>query len=488
MFKDVKILLANPKALFFKNIGTKQTIFKNTIWLTLAEIIARLFGLILIIYVARILGATEYGKFTFALSFVSIVVIFSNLGLMEIATREFSRDKENEKKFAGIFTLQLVLCTLTMLAIIISSFFITSDSSIRRTIWVLGIFVLSASFLGPIYAFLRARQKMEYEAFIKIFLAVISAVAVLFVILNIPSSANLSYGYAISNLIAACLIVLLFSLIFYPLSLKWEKGSFNILKLSWPLSLGFSADWILLSINSVMLGYYNLIPENGWYGAAAKIAMAAIIPADLIIRSFFPALSNFFNTSKDKFNMLWGYLSQGMIFLAIPTIVGGFVLSPKIINSFYGQSYAPSILILQFMFFVVGMGFLCYSYNITLIVVDQQKNNFILIMLAGALNVLLDMFLIPLYGLYGALIAMIVSSIIFFVSTITVFKYKMNSLPFNKKLFKAFLIAIFSSVAMYFVITNSLIHGFNVIFICLIGIIIYFLFLIPAYIVFIRGK
>jgi O-antigen/teichoic acid export membrane protein len=78
------------KAVLFDNRTIKQTIFKNTFWLTVAEGVSRLLTLILIIYVARILRATEYGKFTFAIVFVYLLSIFSDLGLSSITTRELS--------------------------------------------------------------------------------------------------------------------------------------------------------------------------------------------------------------------------------------------------------------------------------------------------------------------------------------------------------------------------------------------------------------
>ena len=68
----------NVKSLLFENKGLKQTIFKNTFWLALAEAITNFSKLFLIVYVARIFGVTEYGKFTFALSFVSLFSILSD--------------------------------------------------------------------------------------------------------------------------------------------------------------------------------------------------------------------------------------------------------------------------------------------------------------------------------------------------------------------------------------------------------------------------
>ena len=99
--------IKNLKTLLLENTGIKQTIFKNTFWLTLAEAISRFLGLALIIFAARILGAEGYGKFAFALSFVSVLAILADLGLSEITNRELSRNKEAEKEYPAVLSLKV---------------------------------------------------------------------------------------------------------------------------------------------------------------------------------------------------------------------------------------------------------------------------------------------------------------------------------------------------------------------------------------------
>ena len=113
----IKNIVSNPTSFFLKNLGTKQTIAKNTFWLATAEAITRLLKFFLIIYVARILGATEYGKFTFALAFVGLFVIFSDFGISPILAREFSKDPKEERKFLDIVSLKLILSIATLIFI-----------------------------------------------------------------------------------------------------------------------------------------------------------------------------------------------------------------------------------------------------------------------------------------------------------------------------------------------------------------------------------
>ena len=471
----------NIKTFLLENIGIKQTILKNTFWLVTAEAAAGLMRLVLLIYMARILGATEYGKFTFAFSFVSVLVIFSDLGIINIVTREFSRNKEKEKEFPALITLEIILSAGTLILMVLGSFFITHDLTIRKIIWILALFILITNFFGIFYSFLRSRQRMEYEAGIKTIQTLVVVLMSLFVLFYFPSAVNLSYGYFFSNLIALIILLLFFNFRFQPLKLGWDKNVFKLLKMSWPLSLGLMAGWIYISISSIMLGYFNLITENGWYNAASKVALISIMPATLIVISFYPALSNFFITSKEKLQKSWNFLMGAMIFLAMPVVTGGVVLAPKIINFFYGSSFAPSIFAFQFLIFVIGISFINYPYSVILVVSDQQKKNFALMVVGIVINIILNLMLIPAYKLSGAVIATMISSLITLFLTIIVSKYFTATAVFNTKLLKAAAAAIFSSVIMVFVIRLPMIYNLNIFCSITIGILIYSFILFLLY-------
>jgi len=473
--------MMNIRSLFLENMGIRQTIAKNTFWLVLSEIVSRVAGLFLVIHIARTLGANEYGKFTFAFSFAFVVSIFSNMGISEIATREFSRNKENEKNLSDILGLQVILSLFILIAALIGSFFITSDIETRQALWILTFFVLSNGFLGVLFSFLRARQKMEHEAGIKFFQTFLSLAVVMTVILFIPSITNLSYGYLLSNIAVLIIALAYFNFHFQGLKIRFKKESFNILRISWPLSFGLMLGWIYISINSVILGYFGLISENGWYNAASRIAIVAIVPASLIVRSFYPALSSFFVSSKQHFQRTWNYLMESMILLAIPTVMGGLAQADRIIHAFYGREFAPSVFALQLFIVVAGISFINYPYSAILVVSDHQKS-FFFIMAAGAfLNIALTFLLLPVFGFYGAIISIIIASTLIFLATVFLTRRLSLVIPFDWNLAKVSLVSLFSSAAMLFLISYKFIYELNIMIVLLVGAGVYSLLLLTCY-------
>lgn len=466
-FSDIKSLLLDNKT-----IG--QTIFKNTFWLMIAEVVSKLMSFFLLIYVARILGATEYGKFTFALAIIYLFGIFYEFASSRIITRDFSQEREREKEYPAILSLKIILSLGAVVLILISSFFITPDPAIRKIILILAIYIFFSGFFETIYAFLRARQQMEYESLMKITHSVLLTAFSFFVILNFPSVENLSYGYLFSTVTALILALLFFHFKIYPLSLSFDKTVWKkILVSSWPLAAVSVFSTIYYHTDSAMLGYFGQITQTGWYDAAYRIILISSIPISLISTSYYPILSQAFKESKEKFQKFWDNQMKIMISLAVPITTGGIVLAPKIIDFLYGQSYFPSVFAFQILVVTTGIIFLCITFQQGLIIANQQKNIFWAVLFGAIFNVVLNSILIPEFSLYGAAISTVVTNLLIFFLLVR-FTLRFTPIaPFDLKTLTNFMITILCSLIMCLAISSPLIYSLNVILTILVGVVIY---------------
>jgi len=456
-FGSVKVLKD-----FFWAGGAKQKIFRNFFWLAFSEFVSRLLKLILIIYVARILGATEYGKFTFAIAFVSIFSIFSDMGLSQIATREFAGDPKKEKDLPHLISLQSILIFASSLLIFAGSFLITPDPNIRKLIWILGLVILSESFMGLALSFFQARQKMEYMASVKIFESLAVTLAGFYILFNLPSVFNLSLGYLFGAALTA------FSLFFYlfrggysailsPEFSVWKE----YLRLSWPLALNSLFVTVCTSTDSIMMGYLGQITQTGWYNAAQRVVGVSLIPISLASAAFFPALSGFYKESKEKFQKIWDFYFNSIIFFALPILFGGIALAPRIISFAYGQGYSQSVLAFQILLLMVFINMISTPFSQALIVFNQQKKIFWATLLGAVLNVVLNSVLIPKYSLYGAAGATAAAFFAIFIFLFIMVR-RAGGLDAVKAGFLInFLSALFSSVVMYLSVSHPGIYSLD---------------------------
>lgn len=464
------------KTLLFDNLNTRQTFFKNTFWLLIGIVISRFLTLALLIYVARILGATEYGKFSFALAFVSLFLIFSDLGLSTIIIREFSREREKEGEFYSILSLKIFLGLVTLIFILIGSFFITSDFVIRKIILILAFYSLINSFTGIFSSFFLARQRMEYHALVIIFGALILVFSSFFVIFNFPSVENLSYSYFFANIITLIFILIFFHAKVFPLKISWQKSIWKrFLLMSWPLASAALFDTIYTYIGSTMMGYWGQITETGWYSAAFRLAIFALVFTAQVPASFYPMLSQSFKESKEGMQKIWNYQMEIITVLTPPIVTGGIILAPKIINFIYGPGFEPSIPTFQILMVMTGIILFYLTLQHILIVSNHQKKYFWAVFSGAIANIILNLILIPKFSLYGAAVSLVITH---FLVLFLLFKFTIEFTsikPFNLKSLQTFLGAVLSSTIMIFVILQPAIYYFHVLPLMLVGGIVYFI-------------
>ncbi len=468
--------ISEIKTILFNNQSLRQTIFKNTFWLTIGTGMSRLLNFVLMIFVARTLGATEYGKFAFALAFVSLFTVVADLGVSTILVREFAREKEREKEFYSLISLKILLGVGMLILIFIGSFFITADPLIQKIIFILALYALMNSVIDTAYAFFQSRQKMEYQALAAVFGAVFLITFGFFVILNFPSAENLSLAFFSATLIALFFILVFFHLKVFPLRISWEKSIWQkFLLMSWPLAFTGLFGVLYTYIDSVMLGYLGQITETGWYNAAYRIAWVAYIFTGLFYTSFYPILSKAFQESKEKLQQVWNFQMELMAVLAVPLMVGGIVLAPRIIDFLYGAEFLPSVLALQILMVMAGI-LLSYAGFYGILIVASHQKKLIWATLSGAIvNIVLNLILIPKYSLYGAAVASVITQfLIFFLLFIFTLKFTPIRFP-DLKFLTVLATVMVSGAAMFFILSRHQIYNLNIFLSITIGISAYFI-------------
>ncbi len=476
------------KDILLENKTLKQTIFKNTFWVALGMGADKLLRLLLLVYVVRILGATEYGKFSFASAFVSLFVIFPDLGLRPIVVREFAGGAEKEE-FGSIVSLKILLGIGTLALVVLGSFFITSDPNIQKIIFILAISSIMSSFTIIFYTFFQAFRRMEYWAWTDIVQGILMVIIGFLVIFNFPSVENLSYGYLVVSILVLLFALLIFYLKFFPLKIHWQSSIWRkFLAMSWPVALvGISAT-LYGYIDSVMMGYLGMLEETGWYNAALRISAVAILPAVFLSRSFLPVLSKFFKESGDKLQKAWNSQVEMVILIALPLMVGGVVLAPQIIGFFYPPDFAPSILAFQILIVAIGIASMCNPFYDVMIASNQQKRIFWVTFSGATVNIILNLILIPRYSLYGAAIAAMITYFSNFLIYIILIMKSTPIRPLQTRFLFTFILAAVSSSLMYMAVREPILYNLNVFLSIFLGGLVYCLAFLCLSIVFKKLK
>lgn len=425
----------NIKEFLFKNQTIRQTIAKNTFWLFFGQIVSRLIKAALIIYAARILGAESYGIFSFALSFAMLALIFSDMGIGPLLVRETAKnqDEESRKKYISTSFYLKIFLLFVCLSLMLVGILILPNKESAHLLWFFTFMIVATIFRDFFLALARSLEKMEIEAATMII--EMGAIVILgFVFLRImptPQSLALAYGLG-------AIIGLIFPLAVFRRRLIEAIANFDgqlakkIAGWAWPFAVGSLIGFILAYTDTLMLGWLKPIETVGWYAAAIKIPLLLIIPAGIVHNAILPALSRL-SDSGEKLGKIVNRSGELLMALVFPLIIGGIILAPPIINLIFGKQYLPSVPAFKIALFLVPINCAWSILSAALFAKNLQQSNMYFAALAAGTNIILNLILIPVYGITGAALASVFSQSIGFSLTLGLFKKITRTFPFAFK-------------------------------------------------------
>ncbi len=460
---------------FLRNKSEKQTVAKNFFWLSFGQISGRLIKAVLVIYAARILGATEYGRISLALGIIGLIFNFSHLGLNSLIVRELAKKVENEKKYLStIFYLRNVLIFLAVAISIVVGFLMPSKN-VSQIFFVLIIMATLESFISFFYSIARGKEKMEKEALVYLVEIISTTILGVLVLVKYPSAFNLAIAYVFGALMAFVIGTKIFFNYLKSALRGFEKSLIKpIVKDAWPLTATTLISSILGYTDITMLGLILKSSKDvGFYSAPLKIVNLLFVPTGIIASSIFPLLAR---KVKNNSEVSLVRKTFSVIFLiALPIVVGGFILSKPLIILIFSSKYLPSIKIFSVLIFMVLIIYPSTIFNNILFAHNRQKIAAVFSGSSALINIILNYFFIIKIGVLGAAIATVTSQFINFFLFLVYTKRIEKNWPITFWQIKNPLIA---SLAMALFLIFSPLKGLPVLINIGIGGLVYFLSLI----------
>lgn len=400
------------KNFFFSNSNVRQTVVKNTFWLFLGEVSGRVFKILLVIYAARNLGAEGWGIFSYTLSVASLLMIFTDVGIDNLITREISQKKENYKMFtsAALLIKGVILVISTALVIFVGPVISTIPAA-SNLFTVIAIILLTDAIRGNGFAINRTTDEMEKETLIKIVMNAIIFGLGFFLVRADPTPMSLAISYAVGGIIGTVLILGIVKNIISEFMVKVDKKTIkSVLKTVFPFTIIAVVGTILANTDVFMLGLWKTPKDIGVYVAVQRFyQFIAVVPA-MITTATLPLISQLANRDNEKLKKIVEKILTIFMIIIIPMTLGGMILAQQIILLTFGAGYMQAIPVLQIVLLMALAAFPTLVFVNTVFVYDKQQK-LILVNIFGVLvNVALNFILIPKLGTTGAALATLAST------------------------------------------------------------------------------
>ena len=435
-------------------MSTARRVLKNFLSLTFAQIICNLLGFVGVAYLARVLGVEGFGSIGFAFAIVSYFLLLNNLGFDTFGTREIARDKEKINQYVNnILSLKLFASFVAFFLLLVFVLVIPKPTEVKKLILFYGLTMFSST-LTVEWVFM-GLEKMEMIAFSRILRQIFY---VLLIILLVKSSKQIylvPWALFISSIIgASILLYCLFRNLKFEV--KWKLWK-EILKQSLPIGLSSIMIQIYLSSAIIILGFMKGEKAVGWYNAAYRIVLLIGAIGLLYYSSIFPLISRCFKSSMEKLRTILTYTIKLTIIVALPLGIGGIFVAKPIMKIIYGKEFDPGIIPFQILIWSMIIGWFSCIYGNSLIACDKQKKYMLGITLGAISNVLLNLALIPYFGLVGASITTIASELVVFASMYFQLS-KIIEIKFHKFLLKPLMASILMGAFLF--LTENFLHLF----------------------------
>lgn len=395
------------------NFGSEtfKRYFANTSWMFAEKIFRTLVAFFVGILVARYLGPDKFGLFNYAISFAGLFTSFANLGLDSIVIRELVKTPEKRDEILGtVFRLRVVGSFVTIGLVSLTAFLIHEPTFNLLLIVIIASATIFQS-LGVVEQFFQSRVEAKYNVFAQstsFFIA--SVLKVLLVLFNQP----LLY-FAIVQTLESLFLAIGYYTVYRKNNLTLLNWRFNsktavmLIKDSWPLVLSGVVIAIYMKIDQVMIKNFMEIKDVGYYAAAVKLCEAWYFVPMAISTSVFPAIVNAKQISEklylSRLQKLYDFLAAVAIAIAIPVTF----LSDFIINILFGIKFQPASSVLTIYIWAGVATFLGVASSQYLITENLTKLSFYRTLIGMIVNVVMNLFMIPAYGINGAAFATLIS-------------------------------------------------------------------------------
>lgn len=406
-------LSMNLQALFFENISSKQTVFKNSFWLFLGQGIGKLFKFFVVMAAARILGPADFGAFNYLLSIVSLFFIFSDWGVGALVIRDYQKESiDKEKYIRSAAGLKIILVAIAFLAVLFGLFFFQSPV-FKTNLILLAVFLVVSNLRDFIVYLFRAFQKMEKEFWLVLAENLSLLIVGLFLLLIYKNIISLSLAYICSMVISVALALILFKNYFSYLKPEWRKGYIkNLLINGAPIMFFGLLSFIFFATDQIILGKLRGTTEVGYYSIATKIILLINTVSGLLMTAVFPYLASQIGNAQ-KVMKIFKKVLLGFITLSILLAVIGAISAP-LIPLIVGSQYGPSVGLFRFFIWIIVFMFPITLFDYILFAYNKQWLNFWFTAVCAIINIILNFMLIPRYGIFGAAAASIMAQFLNF--------------------------------------------------------------------------
>jgi O-antigen/teichoic acid export membrane protein len=205
-----------------------------------------------------------------------------------------------------------------------------------------------------------------------------------------------------------------------------------------PLEISEFLQMLFFKIDEIILGQLSGLRAVGLFHGPYQVVLGlSLIPMQMM-RSAFPAYSRAYVQSREGFNHALVKGFKVLTMLGLPLSVLLFMEAPKVIRLLLGPRYEPSGPALRILSLAVGLVFVEVFFRFILVAMGKQIYDTWSMAVGVAVNIVLDVALIPWLGFLGACLGTLCAQIVLVLTSFHFLRREHGSFPLPEGWWKIF--------------------------------------------------
>lgn len=388
-----------------------QKLTRNTLIYFLGSTGSKLVSFLMVRYYTSVLTTSEYGIVDLIIATATFLFPIISLGIHEGVFR-FSMDKDIDRSNVLTSGLLIAFAGNLFLLLIISTVKLNYDFWEYRTMIWLVCFTSSINTIMASYC--RGMERSKLYAMSGVIQSVIQITASVILISGLSLGIR-GYVYATSIANAATALIIAIGMRKgYHLSLRIHKAlSRQMLVYSAPMIANQISWWVMASIDKYIILAQMTTSDNGMYSAAGKVPALITMVGSIFFQAWqLSSVDESKSADKEEFYNTIFQLLHIVLVLASMTLL---ILIRPIYSVLVGAAFDGSWQFTPFLIVSLIFSFFASFLGTNYIAMKKTGGAFYTSATAAVVNTVLNLFLIPKWGLNGAAFATMVSYIVLWI-------------------------------------------------------------------------
>ena len=389
--------------------------FKNTGWLLIARVGSMLVKFVInSVLLSRYLSPTQFGVLNYPMVIVTFSAAAAALGMDGFITRELLNHPEKKDTLLGTaFWMRLTAGVLTLPLVYVAYLVLTTIQPLDTPFNYVLIVAFSAVIqsVNIIDSFFQSQVQGKNIMYVQVSGNILSAlIKLVFILLKMPL---IWFVYSLlfdAALLAAGYVILYKKGNNYISNWKFDHHITGyLLKNSWPLAFSAILVTIYMKIDQVMIPMYEKTSQLGIYMTAASLSENWYFIPVAIVTSVFPAIMHARKTDTVRYYKRLQNMYDLMVVLSVGIALVMSFGSGLIYHLLYKPAYWPGAPVLAVHVWAGVFVFLGSASGQYLIAEGYFKLSMLRTGFGAIINIVLNIFFIPAYGILGAAYATLIA-------------------------------------------------------------------------------